>query len=193
MSKYELSSIASDFASGSDLVADQTARKLAELGSHNLEVFQQLLDDQRPDVRWWAVRSLAEIKSPDVIPLFIRSLDDADIAVRQCAALALQQQPGNQAIPALIQQLNASDQLLRRLAGDALIAAGGDAVPALLEVMQDSPKKARIEAARALALIGDTRAIPELFKALDDESALLEHWAGEGLEKMGVGMVFFSP
>ena len=193
MSKYELSSIASDFASGSDLVADQTARKLAELGSQNLEVFQQLLDDQRPDVRWWAVRSLAEIESPDVIPLFIRSLDDADIAVRQCAALALQQQPGTQAIPALIQQLNASDQLLRRLAGDALIAAGGDALPALLEVMQDSPKKARIEAARALALIGDTRAIPELFKALDDESALLEHWAGEGLEKMGVGMVFFSP
>ena len=193
MGKLELSSISSDFASGSDLVADQTARELAELGLQNLEVYQQLLDDQRPDVRWLAVRSLAEIESPDVITLFIRSLDDADIAVRQCAALALQQQPGTQAIPALIQQLNASDQLLRRLAGDALIAAGGDAVPALLEVMQDSPKKTRIEAARALALIGDTRAIPELFKALDDESALLEHWAGEGLEKMGVGMVFFSP
>jgi len=193
MNKLELSSIASNFASGSDLVADQTARKLAELGSQNLEVYQQLLDDERPDVRWWAVRSLAEIESPDVIPLLIRALDDADIAVRQCAALALQQQPDARAIPALIQQLKASDQLLRRLAGDALIAAGGDAVPALLEVIQDSPKKGRIEAARALALIGDTRAIPELFKALDDESALMEHWAGEGLEKMGVGMVFFSP
>ena len=193
MNKLELSSIASNFASGSDLVADQTARELAELGSQNLEVYQQLLDDERPDVRWWAVRSLAEIESLGVTPLLIRALDDADIAVRQCAALALQQQPDTQAIPALIQQLNASDQLLRRLAGDALIAAGGDAVPALLEVMQDSPKQARIEAARALALIGDTRAIPDLFKALDDESALMEHWAGEGLEKMGVGMVFFSP
>jgi len=193
MNKLKLSSIASNFASDSDLVADQTAQELAELGSQNLEVYQQLLDDERPDVRWWAVRSLAEIESPDVIPLFIRSLDDADIAVRQCAALALQQQPDARAIPALIQQLKASDQLLRRLAGDALIAAGGDAVPALLEVIQDSPIKARIEAARALALIGDTRAIPDLFKALDDESALMEHWAGEGLEKMGVGMVFFSP
>lgn len=193
MNKLELSSIASNFASGSDLVADQTARELAELGSQNLEVYQQLLDDGRPDVRWWAVRSLAEIESPDVTPQLIRALDDADIAVCQCAALALQQQSDARAIPALIQVLNASDQLLRRLAGDALIAAGGDAVPALLEVMQDSPKKARIEAARALALIGDTRAIPELFKALDDESALMEHWAGEGLEKMGVGMVFFSP
>ena len=193
MNKLELSSIASNFASDSDLVADQTARELAELGSQNLEVYQQLLDDERPSVRWWAVRSLAEIESLGVTPLLIRALDDADIAVRQCAALALQQQPDARAIPALIQQLKASDQLLRRLAGDALIAAGGDAVPALLEVIQDSPKKARIEAARALALIGDTRAIPDLFKALDDESALMEHWAGEGLEKMGVGMVFFSP
>jgi HEAT repeat protein len=52
---------------------------------------------------------------------------------------------------------------------------------------------ARIQAARALALIGDTRAIPELFNALDGDSALLEYWAGEGLEKMGVGMVFFTP
>ena len=29
--------------------------------------------------------------------------------------------------------------------------------------------------------------------ALDDSSALIEYWAGEGLEKMGVGMVFYKP
>jgi hypothetical protein len=28
---------------------------------------------------------------------------------------------------------------------------------------------------------------------LDSDSAVLEHWASEGLEKMGVGMSFFSP
>jgi HEAT repeat protein len=82
---------------------------------------------------------------------------------------------------------------MARIAGDALVAAGGDAVTALLEVLQTFPHQARLEAARGLGLIGDTRAIPELFKALDGESALLEHWAGEGLERMGVGMVFYSP
>ena len=44
-----------------------------------------------------------------------------------------------------------------------------------------------------LAKIGDERAIPVLFEALDDSSALIEYWASEGLEKMGVGMVFYKP
>jgi HEAT repeat protein len=46
---------------------------------------------------------------------------------------------------------------------------------------------------RALARIGDQRAIPALFRALDDESALIEYWATKGLEDMGVGMIFFEP
>jgi len=50
-----------------------------------------------------------------------------------------------------------------------------------------------VEAVRALAKIGDQRAIPALFEALDDNSALIEYWASEGLEKMGVGMVFYKP
>ncbi len=193
MIDLDISAIAADFASGSDHRAEKAAHELAALGSQSLDAYTQLLNDRRVDVRWWSVRSLAEIKSPDVIALLLPSLDDADISVRQCAALALQGQPDHRAIPALILLLDSSDQLLGRLAGDALIAAGSDAVPALLEVLGDNRPKARIEAMRALARIGDTRAIPELFKALDGDSALLEHWAGEGLEKMGVGMVFYSP
>ena len=193
MSKLEITKIASDFANGSDKIAEETARDLARLASGDLEVFKQLLEDQRTDVRWWAVRSLAEIESPEITPLLITSLDDADVSVRQCAALALQKHPDQRAISALIEMLKSTDQLLSRLAGDALVASGGDAVTELLEVMQEDHPAARIQAARALALIGDTRAIPELFNALDGDSALLEYWAGEGLEKMGVGMVFFTP
>ena len=193
MSKLEITKIASDFANGSDKIAEETARDLARLASGDLEVFKQLLQDQRTDVRWWAVRSLAEIESPEITPLLITSLDDADVSVRQCAALALQKHPDQRAISALIEMLKSTDQLLSRLAGDALVASGGDAVTELLEVMQEDHPAARIQAARALALIGDTRAIPELFNALEGDSALLEYWAGEGLEKMGVGMVFFTP
>ena len=76
---------------------------------------------------------------------------------------------------------------------DALIAFGEDAVPALIEVVEKNHQPARLEAARALSAIGDTRAIPVLIKILDEDSALMEHWAGQGLEKMGVGMVFFNP
>jgi HEAT repeat protein len=89
--------------------------------------------------------------------------------------------------------LSDEDALTRRLAGDALIAIGAQSVPRLLEVIRDNEQPARVEAVRALAKIGDEHAIPALFEALDDSSALIEYWASEGLEKMGVGMVFFKP
>ena len=193
MSSIEISTIISEFTSGSDIRAEKAALEFSSAGLQNLTIFNHLLTDQRADVRWWAIRSLAEVRSPKATPLLIKSLSDPDLSVRQCSALALQHQPNPLAIPGLIQALNSTDQLLARLAGDALIAIGSEAVPALLEVMQVGNLKIRIEAARALGKVGDTRAVPELFKALDGESAVLEHWAEEGLEKMGIGMVFYQP
>jgi HEAT repeat protein len=129
----------------------------------------------------------------DAVPEMLRGLADPDPAVRQCAALGLQRRPSERAIPALISAMDDSDSLAARLAANALAATGPPAVPALLDVMQTGSSKASLEAARALALIGDTRAIPALFQALDGDSMLLEYWANEGLERMGVGMVFFKP
>jgi len=60
-------------------------------------------------------------------------------------------------------------------------------------IMLQGDPLVRIEVVRALSKLGDQRAIPALFEALDDSSALIEYWASEGLEKMGVGMVFFKP
>jgi HEAT repeat protein len=89
--------------------------------------------------------------------------------------------------------LSDEDALTRRLAGDALAAIGSQTVPLLLDAMQNGEHIVRLEAVRALAKIGDESAIPALFEALDDRSALIEYWANEGLEKMGVGMVFYKP
>ncbi len=100
--------------------------------------------------------------------------------------------PDGRAIPDWSAALDDPDPLVRRLAGDALEVIGSQAVPALLEVMAERLHTARLEAARALAAIGDTRAVPALFEALDG-SALLEYWANEGLERMGVGMNYFIP
>jgi HEAT repeat protein len=59
--------------------------------------------------------------------------------------------------------------------------------------MEEGPYLARLEAARSLARIADPRAIPALFDTLDEDSALIEYWANEAFEKMGVGMAFFKP
>jgi HEAT repeat protein len=89
--------------------------------------------------------------------------------------------------------LAAEDALTRRLAGDALTAIGSPVVPQLLNLLQQGEPWTQLEAVRALAKIGDERAIPALFEATDGNSALIEYWASEGLEKMGVGMVLFRP
>jgi HEAT repeat protein len=193
MSGIKKSDLVAEFTCGSDQRAELAALQLSAAGSQSLDTLNELLEDQNPEVRWWATRSLADIHTVEVIPLLLKTLNDSDSAVQQCAALALRGQPVPAAIPQLISALDAEDRLLSRLAGDALIAIGEDAVPALIAVMDDSPHSARLEAARALAAIGDTRAVPVLIKVLDQDSAIMEHWAEQGLEKMGVGTVFFEP
>jgi HEAT repeat protein len=113
--------------------------------------------------------------------------------VRGCAARGLQQRPDERAIPALAAALSDRDTLVARLAGNALAAAGEMAVPTLIEILQNGAFQPQCEAARALALIGDTRSIPALFDALESDSSLVGYWANEGLERMGLGMMFFLP
>ena len=193
MAAINKSVLLAEFTSGSDKRAEAAAMQLAAYGSGSLPLLKEFPQDPNEDVRWWAARSSAEIRDPSVTPLLLLALHDPEPAVGQCAALALRYQADPEAIPTLIQALSLPDRLMARLAADALIATGEESVPALIEVMENKSQPARLEAARALGEIGDPRAIPTLFNALDDDSAILEHWAGEGLEKMGVGMVFFNP
>jgi len=187
----------SELCSGDDLRAEAAALEMAALPrprhSEVLAALQELLAKPQSDLRWWAVRALSEIDHPGVPGLLLQALGDSDAAVRQCAALGLRLRPNLQAIPALSAALSDQDHLLASLAADALIAVGSPAVLPLLDVMQGSHQPARLKAARALATIGDTRAIPALYAALDEDSTLMEYWANEGLERMGVGMVYFVP
>lgn len=189
----DIKTLISTLLCGDDDKAEVAACQLASLGTSAIPALEELLASSDPDTRWWALRTLAEIEDSQVRPFLQSSLHDPDPAVRQCAALALRQHPSPLAIPDLIECLAASDRLLAHLAADALVAAGPDAVPALLETMQNGSQAARLKAVRALASLEDQRAIPVLFHALDDESALVAHWADEGLQRMGVGMSFFKP
>ncbi len=182
-----------DLSCGDDVRAEEALSKLGVWGPELVEPLRERLDNPEPEVRWWAVRALAEINDERVPGLLVKALADPDQGVSWCAGLALRNHPATEAIPSLLVHLSDADALTRRLAGDALVATGSPAVPALLDVLQAGVHPARLEAIRALARIGDERAIPVLFAALDDSSALIEYWANEGLERMGVGMVFYRP
>jgi len=61
-------------------------------------------------------------------------------------------------------------------------------------MMENGPQAARVEAAKALAEIRDPRTIAAFFNALQNgDSPLVEYWADQGLERLGIGMSFFSP
>lgn len=185
--------ILDELSCGDDQRAEAALSHLAVWGPDVVEPLQQRLFNPETEVRWWAVRALAVIDDQRVPSLLVNALSDPDKSVRWCAGLALRTHPLEQAALALIARLSDQDTLTRRLAGDALVAIGGSIVPQLIDVMQHGVHLTRLEAVRALAKIGDQRCIPALFEGLDDGSALIEYWASEGLEKMGVGMVFYKP
>jgi HEAT repeat protein len=186
------SDLLDELSCGDDERAESALSHLATWGSEAVEPLRERLFSPESELRWWAVRALAEVHDDERVPqLLVRALADPDKGVRWCAGLALREHPSEKAASALESMLADEDALTRRLAGDALVAIGSQIVPQLLDVMQNGEHVARLEATRALAKISDECAIPALFEALDDGSALIEYWASEGLEKMGV--VFYKP
>jgi HEAT repeat protein len=79
------------------------------------------------------------------------------------------------------------------LASRALALCGLEATPALLEVLKSGSRSAKLEAARALAELKDPQAIPGLLQALETDSALLQYWLGNGLDQLGLGMIYLKP
>lgn len=184
----------SELTSGDDARAQTAVDQMARVpGEKLLPGLKELLFSPDPDLRWWAVRVLAEIDASECSDLLRKMVGDEDPAVQQCAVLALRKKPAPEAGPELVGLLSSPDSLTARLAGDALISLGPEAVPALMEILTGKGKKGLAEAVRALAIIEDQRAIPLFYALLDSESALVTYWAEEGLSRLGVGMVFFDP
>jgi HEAT repeat protein len=189
----DLQKLIEELTCGDEQRAEAVVLRIADFGEEAAVLLQELTNHPDAEVRWWALRAMTEIPSERSKNTLLSALGDDDQGVRYCAVVGLRQLPTAEAIPTLIDLLNSPDQMLARLASDALIHNGEEAVPALLAAMENGPHNARLEAVRALAHIGDKRSIPELFSALEEGSAMLEYWANEGLEKMGIGMVFFKP
>jgi HEAT repeat protein len=199
----DLQALLAEIVSGDDRRAEAAVHGLSACGTVVLPALRLLLASPDPDARWWATWALSEIRDPQVPALLKEGLSDPELSVRQAAALALRQQPNPEAIPDLITMLESApqsngamperDPVLAHLAAAALIAAGDAAVPGLIRTLENGSQAARALAARCLAAIGDKRAIPALYAALDSDSAVVEYWAAEGLEKMGVGMTFLKP
>jgi len=181
-----------DLTSGDDERAESSIPAIVNLGSAVIPTLLELTRSDDTDVRWWAVRALAaspHTQTVDLIPL----LSDSAPEVRAATALALCNHPHEDAVDALIHALADEDALTAGLAGNALVKIGSPSVPALLKVMNESPNSIRIVVLRTLSEIRDHRAIPVMMKCLGEESAFLQYWAQEGLQRLGLDMVYIKP
>jgi HEAT repeat protein len=187
-----LDELLADLTSGDETRAEDAVPGLVELGEEALPRLRGLLNSTDADQRWWALRTLAQspqTRTEWLLPL----LEDSAPEVRQAAALGLCSHPDETAIRPLIRALNDSDSMTSDLARNALVVIGKRAIPFLLDVPKDAPQRARINALRAVAEIGDSSAIATLMAALEDDSVLMQYWAEEGLERLGLNMVYLKP
>ncbi len=193
MKSQEIEDLIAVFSGGNDEAAEELSSQLIARKEYAWQLLAPLFKHTDADVRWWATRVAAGIPHPGAAAQMASSLKDEDLSVRQCAAIGLREQPSVTAVSVLLACLDDPDPLLRRLCGDALIATGAEAVPALIEALERGSQTAQREVARALAEIGDTRAIGPLFRAWEGGSSVVRYWAEIGIDRMGVGMRFFKP
>jgi HEAT repeat protein len=190
--QINMQNLLAELTSGDDTRAENSIPVLIELGMAVMPALLDLTHAEEADTRWWAVRALAaspHTRTEDLLPL----LSDSAPEVRAATALALCNHPHESAVEALIKTLADEDPLTAGLAGNALVKIGGPSVPSLLKVMDEAPIGIRILGLRALCDIRDHRAIPVMMKSLGDESAVLQYWAQEGLERLGLNMVYIKP
>lgn len=188
----KLQSLLADLTSSDESRAERAVPMLIELGEKAVPALMDLTQSPDTDSRWWALRVLAQsplAQTGWLIPF----LEDSAPEVRQCAALGLAEKPDEAATQPLVRALNDEDAMVCNLAANALIKIGKPAVPSLIEAVKHESQAVRIHALRALAEIRDHRAIPVLMQVMEEDSALLGHWAKEGLERLGLDMVYLKP
>lgn len=184
--------LVADLTGRDDSAAEAAASKLAEGGELSLPAVQGLLESTDAEHRWWAVRTLAAMTSPRT-DLLLGALGDEAAEVRAAAALALAAHPSEAAVSALAGTLSDEDNLVAVLAVNALVKLGGACVPQLIDAYDQAPARGRIQIMRALAELRDPRSIKLMMNAMNDGSAALQYWAQEGLERLGLNMVYLRP
>ena len=187
-----LQDLLGDLTSGNESRAERAVPALIELGDEAIPALRELTRSSDVDHRWWALRVLAQSPQAQAAWL-IPFLSDPAREVRQCAALGLALKPDDNAVEPLVRVLSDEDSMVSSLAVNALVKIGQAAVPSLIDVVKGASQSARIHALRALAEIRDHRAIPVMMKVMEEDSVLLQHWAKEGLDRLGLDMVYIKP
>jgi len=189
----DLHDLITALATGREESREAAALALGRIGPAALQPLSGLLTSSNANLRWWAVRSLAEVGGDGTVAPLTCALADEDADVRACACLALGKIGAGSAVMALVERMSDQSGFVAAIAADALSMLGDEAVGGLTGMLQDERPTVRLLAVRALGKIGSQQVVEPLCHALEDTSYLVSQCALDALEKLGVGMVYFSP
>lgn len=192
MSQPTLESLLAAIHANDDEAAEQVVTAYTVESAPALNEVLSLFNADDADQRWWAVRTAAAVApwtegGAEALETPLRDrLHDADPAVRCAAALAA----GQLELVALVDELACAlgDQSgwVRSSAADALALMGEPAVPALLQVLAGTEQGARTRAAYALSKIRTMEVANAFYHCLQDENQLVQTYAYDTLEQMGL-------
>ena len=127
----------------------------------------------------WVLGHLGKNDPGTVVPILVKLLDHGRMETRLNVVKALGEAGSEEAIPALAALIESGsakwkrdreEPEVRQLAVEALGKIGGTAVPELVKIVQNKGSSLRVDAIRALAILGDEKVVEPLLDALKEQS-----------------------
>ncbi len=133
-----------------------------------------------------AVKHLSDVKNSDeAIAGLVMALEDDDRGIRELAADCLVDQSGDTCSRLLASFMGHSEISVRNLAAEILVRIGGNAVPALVDALEDEDHDVRKFALDVLGLIKDSSVAGRVQEMLDDPNENVACSAAEALGHFG--------
>lgn len=172
---------------------EATETQAARLGPDDEAALIALAAHPSDDVRWWALRALADCGRDAAADALAAGARDPNPDLRCVAALGFGHlaprapQAVAQHMELLAGLLQDDDGFVRQAAVDGLALSGELALPVLDRVLAASDHPgARTRAAAALRAMRSLKAAPLLYRCLNDANHLVHTFAYEALDDLGL-------
>ena len=128
----------------------------------------------------WVLGHLGKDHPNTIVPILVKLLEHGRTETRLNAVKALGEVGSEDAIPALAVLIESGsakwerdreEPEVRQLAVEALGKIGGAAVPELVRIVENKGSSLRVDAIRALAVLGDEKVVEPLLDALEEQSS----------------------
>lgn len=128
----------------------------------------------------WVLGHLGKDDPNTIVPILVKLLEHRRTETRLNVVKALGEVGSEAAIPALAARIESGsakwkrdreEPEVRQLAVEALGKIGGAAVPELVKIVQNKGSSLRVDAIRALAVLGDEKVVEPLLDALQEQSS----------------------